>query len=97
MSTNKPKRLIDVRSEVEFEICQIPGFINAPLDVLVSNPQDYLPLDPDIDTFAVCRLGNDSQIAADALRSLDQHCVVKDMIGGLKAWAKHVDNNFPIY
>jgi adenylyltransferase/sulfurtransferase len=28
LSTNKPKKLIDVRSEVEFEICQIPGFIS---------------------------------------------------------------------
>ena len=45
----------------------------------------------------MCRLGNDSQIAADAIRSIERGPVVKDIIGGLKAWAKDVDNNFPVY
>jgi len=62
----------------------------------MSNPQEYIS-PPDVNTYIVCRLGNDSQIAADALRSLDRRSVVKDLIGGLGAWARDVDNDFPIY
>jgi adenylyltransferase and sulfurtransferase len=42
-------------------------------------------------------LGNDSQIAADALRGLSSGTGIVDLIGGLRAWIKHVDPNFPLY
>ena len=110
----KPKRLIDVRPEVEFGICHVPGFTSAwaliqkagfddqkmsdiPLNVLVTNPKEFLPSDPNVNIYIVCRLGNDSQIAAEALRSIDKREVIQDIIGGLKAWARDVDDNFPIY
>ena len=51
----------------------------------------------DTETYVVCRLGNDSQFAADALRSAGKEGAVKDLIGGLRAWAREVDGNFPIY
>jgi len=47
--------------------------------------------------FVVCRLGNDSQIAAETLRSTGTKKKVQDLIGGLKLWAKEVDVQFPIY
>ena len=68
------------------------------LSSLVANPSEHLPKDPSIPTFVVCRLGNDSQIAADALRSVAQEgMVVKDVVGGLRAWSKQIDDRFPIY
>ncbi|KIL67448.1 hypothetical protein M378DRAFT_73687 [Amanita muscaria Koide BX008] len=97
LASSESKNLIDVRPQVEFEICRIPGFINAPLDEIVSNPENYLPLDPNMDTYIVCRLGNDSQIAAEALRILNRSNAIKDIIGGLRAWTNNVDNDFPIY
>ena len=50
-------------------------------------------------TYVICRLGNDSQIAADALRSTNacRGGVVKDLIGGLRAWTRDVDPRFPVY
>jgi len=53
-------------------------------------------------TVVVCRLGNDSQTAAAALTAAlhkrtpdcDPIC---DIIGGLRAWSKDVDPNFPVY
>ena len=51
----------------------------------------------------VCRLGNDSQLAADALRerkkiaAYSSTYTIVDLIGGLKSWSKDVDQNFPIY
>jgi adenylyltransferase/sulfurtransferase len=50
--------------------------------------------------FIVCRLGNDSQIAAQALRgvtSSKNSVVVKDVIGGLRAWSTQIDQEFPVY
>ncbi|KAF9410202.1 hypothetical protein HW555_010639 [Spodoptera exigua] len=48
----------------------------------------------------ICRRGNDSQVAAklvlDKLPAVHQS-KVKDMAGGLHAWAEKVDNNFPVY
>ncbi|KAF8638178.1 hypothetical protein AX17_002376 [Amanita inopinata Kibby_2008] len=96
LSSSNPKQLIDVRPEVEFGICQIPGSINVPVDILVSNPRIYLSNDPGMETYVVCRLGNDSQIAAEALRSVGGHNT-KDIIGGLRAWSKDVDGSFPVY
>ncbi|GLB37937.1 putative plays a central role in 2-thiolation of mcm(5)S(2)U at tRNA wobble positions of cytosolic tRNA(Lys), tRNA(Glu) and tRNA(Gln) [Lyophyllum shimeji] len=92
--------LLDVRPETEFGICALPSSINVPLNRLVANPEEYLPLDPATETYVVCRLGNDSQIAADALRSAcaeERVGLVRDVVGGLKAWAREVDPGFPVY
>ncbi|OJT13882.1 DnaJ subfamily C member 21 -like protein [Trametes pubescens] len=43
------------------------------------------------DIYVVCRLGNDSQMAVDALRGAGRSGVVKDLVGGLRAWSLDVD------
>ena len=60
----------------------------------------------------VCHRGNDSQIATKLIKrrlndvfntenSTSETCIkefiVQDVIGGLHAWAKRIDRNFPIY
>jgi len=91
-------KVIDVRPTTEFGICRLPGSTNVPLSDLLADPASYLPTgDKAKSTFLVCRLGNDSQIAADALRSVSRGTEVRDLVGGLKAWAKDVDPNFPVY
>ena len=47
--------------------------------------------------YAVCRRGNDSQRAAVLLRELLPGARVRDVIGGLRAWARHIDSSFPVY
>ncbi|THH04227.1 hypothetical protein EW145_g5676 [Phellinidium pouzarii] len=74
-------RILDVRSPVEFSICHLPGSYNVPLTELVACPSlhrfgTYLThhssvRDAPVLTVLVCRLGNDSQIAADALRECE--------------------------
>ena len=49
---------------------------------------------------AVCRRGNNSQLAVERMRALlppDWPVVVRDIVGGLRAWAAEVDPQFPIY
>jgi len=68
----------------------------VPLANLVADPTPHLVGGgPHV---AVCRLGNDSQLAVDALRSVsDGGREIKDLIGGLQSWSKDIDTQFPIY
>ena len=69
---------------------------DVPLQDIVANPADHAS---GPETYVVCRLGNDSQIAAEALRSVqrDPTFVIKDLVGGLRAWSRSVDPHFPVY
>lgn len=50
--------------------------------------------------YVVCRRGNNSQLAVERMRTLlppDWPVIIKDIVGGLQAWAEQVDPLFPIY
>ncbi|KAJ7074360.1 hypothetical protein C8F01DRAFT_1205476 [Mycena amicta] len=88
--------ILDVRPSVEFGICSLPDSTNVPLRELAANPHAYASVEQDI--YVVCRLGNDSQIAAKSIREVsDKQAVVKDVVGGLRAWTRYVDPTFPVY
>lgn len=86
-------------SQCLFPVSLLISFLlDIPLSCLLANPLNFLSeVDKPMHTFVVCRLGNDSQIAADALRDVDSSVTVKDLVGGLRAWAKDVDSQFPVY
>jgi adenylyltransferase/sulfurtransferase len=63
----------------------------------MTQPERCLSAEPNMDYYLICRLGNDSQIAAQALRGVDGDRVIKDVIGGLRAWSNQVDPKFPVY
>ena len=111
------KRLvIDTRPPIEYAICALPESTSEYL-VLTALPCHVKSLTPDIplaqilrspesiptaeEVVFVCRRGNDSLIAANALRtSLDarkQTGRVADVVGGLVAWSREVDPEFPVY
>ncbi|CAJ0650837.1 21119_t:CDS:10 [Entrophospora sp. SA101] len=87
--------LIDVRENVQFDICHLPGSINIPLQNLSTRLDEIEKSLPSPIT-PVCRHGNDSQHAVQLLKKITKG-EVKDIIGGLYRWAKEVDNQFPIY
>ncbi|CAG0881368.1 unnamed protein product [Darwinula stevensoni] len=102
--------LIDVRSEIEMDICALPESLNVPMSKLENaesismicaeiahrqiNPQQDL-----LPVYVVCRKGNDSQKAVKLLEGLlkDKNIDLKDIKGGLHAWTREVDSSFPIY
>lgn len=90
--------LIDVRSANEYEICQLSNSTNIPIKTLLSSriSDELIKKMQQGKVFVVCRRGNDSQLA---VRHLGDKFSIKarDLIGGLHAWTKNVDNNFPIY
>ena len=105
--------LVDVRDKIHFDICNLKGSINIPLNELQrsdgSKPMDLLDsadwspltLSPNIPIYVVCRLGNDSQLAVRKLKGagFDRggHRYVADIRGGFKAWKEEVDHTWPDY
>lgn len=101
---NSPHILIDVRTPNEFEICQLSTSENYPIDLFGGENQRLEPLisriqNDKIPAYVICRRGNDSQIAAQTLnaRLVADGVQVKDVIGGLHAWTRQIDAEFPIY
>lgn len=85
-----------IQSHLQFLESLFP-ITDIPLTEFVSNPEEHLPEDKSQEIFLVCRLGNDSRIAADALRSIAPSQVIRDLIGGLRSWSKEVNSSFPVY
>lgn len=54
------------------------------------------PEDP-CSVVVVCRRGNDSQLAVQLLQEVDPSLNVRDIRGGLHAWARDIDPDFPVY
>ncbi|GAB0092503.1 Adenylyltransferase and sulfurtransferase MOCS3 [Sergentomyia squamirostris] len=93
--------LVDVRLPNEMEICSLDNSINVSIEDIKSQKIEKIAGDlamKKLPIFVVCRRGNDSQRAVKKLREyLPEEIFTKDIIGGLHAWAKHIDPSFPVY
>ncbi|TFB00307.1 Adenylyltransferase and sulfurtransferase uba4 [Trichoderma ghanense] len=100
--------LLDVREKEHFELCSIPGSVNVPISRFTARREGMgldglIPggelLPPDAPIYVVCRVGNDSQIAAKKLKDWgvdrDGERFVGDVLGGLRAWKDGVDPSLP--
>ncbi|XP_026496053.2 adenylyltransferase and sulfurtransferase MOCS3 [Vanessa tameamea] len=101
-ATNK-HLLVDVRSEHEFEMCKLDGAVNYPLEKLHRSNIDLLLKDIRdccCRVTFICRRGNDSQIAVKRVLDViedEYKDKITDLTGGLHAWSKYVDGEFPVY
>ncbi|WWC87090.1 uncharacterized protein L201_001976 [Kwoniella dendrophila CBS 6074] len=89
--------LIDTRPPVEYGICSLPGSTNIPLPTILKDPSSIPSTQ---ETIFLCRRGNDSQLAADALRKISKDNTkirIRDVKGGLRAWSRDIDTEFPVY
>ena len=85
--------LIDVREPHEYKICNIPG---AKLIPLGEFPQHVGEFDKDADIVIHCRSGMRSAKACAVLKQNGfQH--VRNVVGGILAWADKVDPTVPKY
>ncbi|KAH9605421.1 hypothetical protein KSS87_001016 [Heliosperma pusillum] len=97
--------LIDVRPPHHYDIIALPNSVNIPLSSLESRlPEISAALKeeearkgvPHAQLYTVCRRGNDSQRAVQALHNMG-FTFAKDIVGGITSWAQEVDPNFPAY
>ncbi|KAL2072634.1 hypothetical protein VTL71DRAFT_11977 [Oculimacula yallundae] len=102
--------LIDVREKVQFDICALPNSINVPFSTFQNPKALPLPLsqittssstsESSTPIYVICRLGNDSQIVTRKLKDSEfgkGGREIRDIQGGLKAWKRDVDRNWPEY
>lgn len=95
--------IIDVRDPTQFELCALPNSINLPFQSLPQtlkeqNTPEELQTWKDRDVVVVCKLGNDSQLAVEMLRDKGVEArSLRDVEGGLRAWRRDVDAEWPDY
>ncbi|XP_016330761.1 adenylyltransferase and sulfurtransferase MOCS3 [Sinocyclocheilus anshuiensis] len=67
----------------------------------VSDLKQQMNIKSQVPVFVVCKLGNDSQKAVQLLEKMSgqeiEQVTVKDVSGGLMAWANKIDPSFPQY
>jgi rhodanese-related sulfurtransferase len=90
-------QLIDVREPWEVETVSLPGFINLPLSEFAEWSEDIqVRLDPQQETLVLCHHGMRSAQMCQWLvsRGFTQ---VKNITGGIEAYAVLVDRTLPRY
>jgi adenylyltransferase/sulfurtransferase len=86
-------KLIDVREPHELEISQIPGAQLIPLGSLASRMSELNSAD---EIVLFCKSGTRSARALEVLYSAGFR-KVKNLLGGINAWAEEVDPELPVY
>ncbi len=93
--------VVDVRSAPEMDICSLAGSTNVPIGELdLERGAEKLKslAEGKEEVVFLCRRGNDSQRAVNkAKKILDRRVKLADVAGGLHAWARDIDNDFPVY
>ncbi|MEE2739441.1 MAG: molybdopterin-synthase adenylyltransferase MoeB [Planctomycetota bacterium] len=85
--------ILDVRNPVEYEICKLPESVLIPLSQL---PQRTGELDPHQEIIVHCKTGQRSAQAVEFLREAGFQ-KVKNLLGGIEAWAEEIDADMPTY
>ncbi len=93
MKSGLPLQLVDVRLPTEQQISALTGSQLIPVDEL---PHRIAELDPSQETVVFCRSGHRSARAAEMLRTAG-FANVKNLRGGINAWAREVDTSLKIY
>jgi molybdopterin/thiamine biosynthesis adenylyltransferase/rhodanese-related sulfurtransferase len=93
LKSGTPPLLIDVREPHELKISALPGAVNIPLGLLASRLQE---LDSSKQMVLFCKSGTRSSRALELLAGAGFKRV-KNLKGGINAWAKEVDKSMPLY
>jgi len=86
--------LLDVREQFEYQISNIDGTL-VPLDLLPEKIDEF-ENKKDKEIIVMCRSGGRS---AKACKLLSKHGFsdVKNLKGGINAWAREIDSSLPVY
>ena len=93
LNGNNPPLLLDVREPHELAISALPGAVNIPLGMLAARLSE---LDSAREMVVLCKSGSRSARALELLASAGFKRI-KNLQGGINAWAKEVDNSLPVY
>jgi rhodanese-related sulfurtransferase len=85
--------LIDVREPHEYRLCHLPRSSLIPLDEIPGRAQEFNPAEEYV---FYCHVGERSAWAVNFLRQLGFK-KVKNLVGGVDAWATEIDRTMPRY
>src|SRR3989338_764792 len=89
--------LVDVREKQESDICRIEGAKLAPLsDMLYGNLEFFNNLDKNRLIALHCKSGTRSLHAMELLKTKG-FTNLRNVSGGIEAWAEEIDKNMPKY
>src|ERR1700741_2296325 len=87
LDRGQPPVLLDVRQDWETKLCRLANAIHIPIEEIELRTEE---LDPQSEIVVYCHQGVRSAAVAEYLRSLG-FADVKNLAGGLDAWARTVD------
>jgi adenylyltransferase/sulfurtransferase len=87
-------RIIDIRMPHERTMGSLPGSVSIPLPRLIGHMEK---LNPAEETVLVCKKGENSELAAIALREQGYTGRLLNLVGGMNAWAREADPSIPVY
>lgn len=93
LESNIPLCLLDVREEQEYAICHIADSVNIPMSVITDK---FDKLDRELDTVVLCHHGMRSLQVANFLENAGFKNV-KNVEGGIAAWANVIEPDMPQY
>lgn len=85
--------LVDVRTQNELDICRFDNAVHIPLHLLTIR---FHELDRDAEIILTCHHGGRSMQAAQFLVNQGYRRVA-NLMGGIDAWAAHIDPNMARY
>jgi adenylyltransferase/sulfurtransferase len=88
-----PPTLLDVRQDWETKLCRLQNAIHIPIEEIELRTEE---LNPESEIVVYCHQGVRSAAVAEYLRSLG-FTSVKNLAGGLDAWARSVDPSMRRY
>lgn len=89
----RPPVLLDVRQEWETRLCRLDNALHIPIEEIGFRTAE---LDPGDEIVVLCHHGVRSAAVAEYLRSLG-FASVKNLTGGIDAWARTVDPTMSRY
>ncbi|KAK9378219.1 uncharacterized protein V2V93DRAFT_376519 [Kockiozyma suomiensis] len=92
--------LIDVRDSTQFEICSLANSIHIPLHIFLSEKltgEQIAMLKDERMNYIICRYGNDSRTAVKWITENLGATQTYNVTGGLAAWSRKIDPEFPEY
>lgn len=93
LDNNDLLTLLDVREEHEIQISSLPGIVHIPMGEI---PDRVSELNSADEIIVICRSGGRSGKITEFLQSIGFR-KVKNLVGGMNAYAKEVDPSLPTY
>ena len=97
MDDKEDFELIDTREKVEQDMCKIDGAkLTSFTDIIGGNMEPFNDIDKNKKIVLYCRTGNRSGQVQNMLKNKG-YKNVKNLVGGINAWAKEIDKDIVVY